>query len=120
MVVVLAGRIGRLEPGDPVADVDAVDQVVGVEQLECPVDAGPPHRPLAASSKSKCVLDLKRTQSAVMAREQVDQLVAGGATVVAGALKHGSSVFGPIRLRLRRHHRKVSPGHVGVGSRSAV
>ena len=46
MVVVLAGGIGRLVAGDPVADIDPADEIVRVEELEDPVHAGPPHGPL--------------------------------------------------------------------------
>lgn len=33
MVVVLPGRVGWLVPGDPVAEVEPVDEVVGVQKL---------------------------------------------------------------------------------------
>jgi hypothetical protein len=47
MVVLLPGRVGWLVSRDSVSEVESVDEVVGVQQLQHPVDAGPANRPLS-------------------------------------------------------------------------
>ena len=95
-MVVLPGGVGGLVPGDPVAEVESVHEVVGVQQLEDPVDAGPPDSALAAPAAAQGVLDLERAERAVLSGEQVDELVARGAAVVPGALEYGARVVAPI------------------------
>jgi AhpC/TSA antioxidant enzyme len=96
MVMVLASRMGGLIASDPVTEVKAVDKVVGVKQLEDAVDARPPDRPLAAPAAPQSVLDLQRAQRARLSGQQVDQPVAGRATVMPRAPQHASCVLRPI------------------------
>jgi hypothetical protein len=94
VVVMLTGGIGELVPRDAIADVESVDEVVFLEQLQHSVDAGTTDPALATATK--CVLDLKRAQSAVLAGEQLDQLVARRPFVMAGPMEHGARVGRPI------------------------
>lgn len=95
MVVVLAGRIGRLVSGGPVAKVEPVHECVLVEQLEHPVDARPANRAPALAPASQCILDLQRAERAVLPREKLDQLVARGAAVMARSLEHLTRMLRP-------------------------
>jgi hypothetical protein len=116
MVVVLAGGIGGLIASDPIADVDAADEFVGVEELEDPVDAGPPHGSLAAPAATQGVFDLQRAEGAVLAGQEVDELVAGGAAMVSRPLEHGASVRRPVGVGARRHLPKLrAPARISGG-----
>ena len=69
MVVVLAGRIGRLVSGGPVAKVEPVHERVLVEQLEHPVDARPANRAPALAPASQCT-SISSALSAQSCRER--------------------------------------------------
>jgi len=112
MVMVLAGGVGRLVTGDPVADVNAADQVVGVQELEDAVDARPADGSLASPAAAQRILDLERAERAVLAGKQFDQPVAGSAAVVSRALEDVSRVICPLRVGVRPHLPKLSRGHV--------
>ena len=114
VVVVHAGGVGGLVAGDPVADVDAVDQVVGMEELEDPVDAGPANGSIATAAVAQGVFNLKRAERAVLAGQEVDQPVSGGAAMVSRSLKHGTGMLGPVRVRVRWHVPKISSGNGGL------
>jgi zinc transport system substrate-binding protein len=73
VVVMIAARRRGLEPGDPVADVDALDETELCEHLEHAVDRRDSHRP-AAGTKAR--VDLLCTRAAVLAGHQVEN---GGA-----------------------------------------
>lgn len=55
MVVVLASRLGRLEAGEPLAEVDAVDEAELGQLIERPVDARDPN---SAAVRAEAVKDL--------------------------------------------------------------
>ena len=116
MVVVLSGGVGGLVTGDAVAYVDAADQIVSVQELEDAVDAGPADGALASPSAAQGVLDLERAERAVLAREQLDQPVAGSPAVVSRALEDRTGVLGPLRVGMRPHRTKLSRGHVATRS----
>jgi hypothetical protein len=58
VVVLLAGGVARFVAGDPVAQVEAIDEVVVVQELEDPVDARPRHSALAGLTEAQGVLHL--------------------------------------------------------------
>ena len=59
----------RFVAGDPVAEVEPVDEVVVVQELEDPVDARPRHSALAGLTAAQGVLHLQRAERAVLAGE---------------------------------------------------
>jgi len=95
MVMVLTCRVGRLVPGDAVAEVETVDEVVVVQELEDPVDARPANDSLAAPPASQRILELDGAERAVLAGQQIDQPVAGRAAVVSGPAQHRARMLAP-------------------------
>jgi hypothetical protein len=69
MMMVLAGWIRELIAGDPVAEIQAVDEFVFVQQLQGAIDTGPADGALAAFAAPERVLDLESAESAVLVRE---------------------------------------------------
>lgn len=109
MVVVLAGWVRHLVAGDPVADVEPVDQLVVVQKLERAIDAG-------ATDPTVIVLqhifDLLRAEGTVSLREELDQPIPGRPSMVPGALQHLARMLGPSFPDLRFHCSKhnLHPG----------
>jgi hypothetical protein len=97
MVVLLSRGVGRLVPGDPVPEFEAVDEVVGVQELEHPVDTGSPDGPLPAPGAAHGVFDLNRAQCAVLSGEQVDDPVARRAAMMSRAPEHAARMLSPAR-----------------------
>jgi len=108
MMVMGPGGVDQLVPRDPITHVEPVHKTVLLQQLEYAVHARPPHGALATLTASERVLDLQRAQSAVLAREQLDHLVARRALVMAGLLQHVSRVCSPVRPGLHSHRAKDS------------
>ncbi len=96
MVVVLAVGVGWLVSGDPVAEVESVHEVVRVQQLEDPVDAGSANGALATAATAQGVFDLDRAQCAALSRQEVDDSVARRTAVVPGAPEYGARMVAPI------------------------
>ena len=95
MVVVPSVRVGWLVSGDPVAEVESVDEVVGVQELQDSVDAGSSDGPFSAAAAAQGVFDLDCAECAVLSGEQVDDPVAGRAAVMTGAPENGAGVLAP-------------------------
>lgn len=96
MVVVLAIGVGWLVSGDPVAEVESVHEVVRVQQLQHPVDAGSANGTLAAAATPQRVFDLDRAECAALSRQQVDDPVARRTAVVPGAAEYGARMVAPV------------------------
>ena len=92
VVVMVAARRGGLEAGDPVADVDALDETEVREHLEHAVDRGDPHRAVA---RTQVVVDLLRARTAVLLRHQVEDGGAGAAGTEAGLAQRDVGVLAP-------------------------
>jgi hypothetical protein len=96
MVMVLAVRVGWLVSRDPVAEVEAVHEIVGVQELQNPVDAGSANGALAAAPTTQGVFDLDRAECTVLSRQQVDDSVARRTAVVPRAPEHGACMVAPV------------------------
>jgi hypothetical protein len=103
VVVVLAGRVDDLVSGDAVAEVQAIDQIMVLEEIEDAVDACAADRPRAASCGAEGILYLERAQGAVLAGEKLDERVPGGPFLMARPLEDLARVLGPIGSWLRSH-----------------
>ena len=96
MVVMFAVGVCRLVSGDPVAEVESVHEVVRVQQLQDPVDAGSADGALAAAATAQGVFDLDRAECAMLSRQQVDDSVARRTAVVPGAPEYSARMVTPV------------------------
>ena len=81
VVVVVAAGQRRLVARAALADLEAVDQLLVLEHLERPVDAGDPD---LAAAVAQPVVDLLGREATVLLGEQLDHRGAGAAGAVAG------------------------------------
>jgi hypothetical protein len=79
VVMSLVVEVRPLVPCNPVTYIDAGDQVQAVQQLERPIDAGAPHRPI-----TERLLHVRNAHSAVSLSHDLDQRIPRGALAVAG------------------------------------
>ena len=100
VVMMLADGIGGLVPGDPIAEVETVDEVVRVQQLEHAIDARAADRPLSPSPASQRIFDLQCAQRACLIGEQVDHAVTRRTTVVTGPPERAAGMVRPIGARV--------------------
>jgi len=100
MVVVAVGP-RRLEPRNPVAGFDPLDQPEICERLEGTVDRGDPDRP---PGPPKAVEDLLRSHAAVLAAQEVHNGATGTPAAEARAFECFERMTGPA------HGRSVSSG----------
>lgn len=97
VMVVLAARVGRLETGNPVAELDALHKAELDELLEGAVDARDTH---TATLAADAVEDLLRRPAARLCAQVLDHCPAR------------TSVPEPFRLEIAERAR--APGRVGV------
>ena len=90
MVLVLAAE--RLEPRDPVADVDALDEPQVGERVERPVDACDADR---TTLRDDAVVDLLRRAAAILPFEEVDDRAASAAATQTRVPQGGHRVLRP-------------------------
>jgi zinc transport system substrate-binding protein len=69
VVVVIATRVGGLEPRDAVSEIDALDDTERVHRVEGAVDTRDPD---AAAARTHGVVDLLRREAAVLLAEELD------------------------------------------------
>jgi hypothetical protein len=100
VVMMLADGIGGLVAGDPIAEVETVDEVVSVQQLEHAIDARPTDRPLSPPPASQRIFDLQCAQRTCLIGEEVDYTITGRATVVTGPPERAAGVLSPIGARV--------------------
>jgi hypothetical protein len=92
VVVMLAARERGLVTGDPVAEIDALDETRSVEPVERPVDARDSD---AKALSADAVVDLLRGHTAALAAEELDDGSAGGAAPSASFTKPSESGVDP-------------------------
>ncbi len=93
-MVMMVGAVGvdGLVAGDPLADLDARDELEPLELVEHTVDACPRHLTLRAAQR---LLDLQRRQRTRLAGEQIDDRATGPASTVARVGEAARSLLGP-------------------------
>ena len=106
MVMMIAVGGSRLEPGNPVAGIDALDETQLDEGVESSVDRRDPNRP---ARPAQIVVDVLCAKAAVLAPEQLDHRLPGAATAVARGRERAQGVLRPGGLR-RGHGPSVSSG----------
>ena len=84
MVMVLAVDVCRLEAGDSVPELDALDELQFDELVERPVDAGNPDRPAVGANP---IEDLLRRATARLVAEMLDHGPPGAAVPQAPGLE---------------------------------
>ena len=99
VVVVLPTREHALEARLVLVDRDALDEPVLDQQIENPVDAGPPG---PAALGAKRVLDLDRAERTILAREQIDDPLARAAPAQAGVPEDGVYMVAPGQCESRQ------------------
>ena len=106
MVMVIAVCGSRLEPGNSVAGIDALDETQLDESVESSVDRRDPDRP---ARPAQIVVDVLGAEAAVLTPEQLDYRLPGTATAVARSRERAQGVLRPGGL-LRGHAPSVSSG----------
>lgn len=81
VMVVLVGFLRPLVADDPIARVDADDQIQILQEFKCPVDARAPHR----ASLLQGGFDLSDTHGAALVGQQIDQSLACRPAIVPRA-----------------------------------
>src|SRR5215213_6091871 len=92
VVVVLATRVGGLKAGRAV-DVDTVDEPQRGEHLERAIDAGQAGR--TAVGRAQPIVDLLGAETALLALQEAEDLLAGAAGPVPGASQLAAGVLTP-------------------------
>jgi zinc transport system substrate-binding protein len=77
VMVMLAARVGWLEPGHAVSKIDPLHEAELIQPFECPIDASDPNSALASA---QAVVDLLRRDTAILPAEELDDGSAGTAT----------------------------------------
>jgi zinc transport system substrate-binding protein len=77
VMVMLAARVGWLEPGHAVSEIDPLHEAELIQPFECPIDASDPNSALAST---QAVVDLLRRDTAILPAEELDDGSAGTAT----------------------------------------
>ena len=108
VVMVLAARVGALEPRLPVPDRHALDQAVLDQQLEHPVDAGAAGRRARGPQR---VLDLDRAQRARLVGQQVDDPLARAPVLEARPSQHLVNVLAPVGRSLIASKTSLAADH---------
>ena len=96
VVVMLAGRVGRLIPCDTVTEVQPAQQIMFVQQLKCAVDTRAANWLCLGIGVTQSILDLKRAKRALLERDQIDQPVTSGTTMMPRLLQDLPGVLRPI------------------------
>ena len=106
MVMMIAVGGSRLEAGNSVAGIDALDETQLDEGVESSVDRRDPDRP---ARPAQIVVDVLGAEAAVLTPEQLDYRLPGTATAVARSRERAQGVLRPGGLRLG-HGPSVSSG----------
>jgi zinc transport system substrate-binding protein len=77
VMVMLAARVGWLEPGHAVSKIDPLHEAELIQPFECPIDASDSN---SALTSTQAVVDLLRRDTAILAAEELDDGSAGTAT----------------------------------------
>ena len=100
VVMMVAVRMGGLEAGNAVADVDSLHQPELVQQVEDAVDGGDADR---AAAGADAVEDLLRREATGLRPEVVDDHASGAAAAVAGGTEPAQRMIRPRHLARRAH-----------------
>ena len=104
--MVIAVCRSRLEAGDPVSGIDALDETQLDEGVESSVDRRDPDRP---ARPAQMVVDVLGAEAAVLTSQQLHHRLPGAAMAVARSRERGQGVLRPGGLR-RGHGPSVSSG----------